>query len=282
MAGTLDCMFSSFDNSYWILDTGATNHMTYKHNWLFKTRKVQNTKVKLPNGIHSKVENIGSYKFVNKELQNVLHIPDFIFNLLPVSKLTTDLSCSITFLAKIVVLHDPSTGKVLGTGRESFGLYLIDSIATNNKDFAGKQLFVENCLSASLWHKHLGHASDYMLKIIENLNCSDNKPKDVRNCRICTLAKMQGLPFTNKGTRVTALFELIHADIWGSYHLPSYNNKRYILNLVDDVSRTTWVYLMQNKYEVILIVKIFFAMVENQFAASIKRFKSNNGGEFLN
>lgn len=143
-AGKFYCLFSSIDSKCWILDTGPTNHMTHNHKWLFKAKKFQYTKVHLPNGIHYNVENIGNYKFLNKELQNVLHIPDFKFNLLSVLKLTADLLCSITFLAKIVVLQDLSTGMVLGTGKESVGLCLINFIDTNTNDSARNELMIEN------------------------------------------------------------------------------------------------------------------------------------------
>lgn len=126
----------------------ATNHMTHKQNWLFKIQKVHNTLVRLPNGLHSKVENIGSCNFLNKELHNMLDIPDIKLNLLSVTKLTTYLSCSVIFLAKIVILQDLSIGMVLGTGRESSGLYLIYFIDSNINNLAINQMFVDNCFSA--------------------------------------------------------------------------------------------------------------------------------------
>lgn len=102
------------DNT-WILDTGATNHMTHNKNWLSKIQKAGNARVQLPNGKFYNVESIGHYKFLdNKALDIVLHIPNFKFNLLLVSKLTKDLSCYVIFFPKFVILQDLLSGKVLG------------------------------------------------------------------------------------------------------------------------------------------------------------------------
>ena len=45
------------------------------------------------------------------------------FNLISISKITRTLNCSITFSDKFVTLQDRSTGKTIGIGRESQGLY---------------------------------------------------------------------------------------------------------------------------------------------------------------
>lgn len=86
-----------------ILDIGATNHMTHNEHWLTKLQKADNAIFQLPNGKFYNLESIGNYKFMdNKSLNNVLHVPDFKFNLLSISKLARDLSCAVIFLPKFV------------------------------------------------------------------------------------------------------------------------------------------------------------------------------------
>ncbi|RVX09281.1 hypothetical protein CK203_015346 [Vitis vinifera] len=60
-------------------------------------------------------------------LTSVLYTPECPFNLISISKLTRTLNCSITFSDKFVTLQDRSTGKTIGIGRESQGLYHLTS-----------------------------------------------------------------------------------------------------------------------------------------------------------
>ena len=52
------------------------------------------------------------------------------------------------------------------------------------------------------------------------------------------------------------------------------------LTIVDDFSRSTWVYMMQHKSDTRLLLQSFFVMVENQFNTTIKHIRTDNGSEF--
>ena len=56
-------------------------------------------------------------------LHSILYASECPFNLISISKITRTLNCSITFSDKFVTLQDRSTGKAIGIGRESQGLY---------------------------------------------------------------------------------------------------------------------------------------------------------------
>ena len=56
-------------------------------------------------------------------LTSVLYTLECPFNLISISKITRTLNCSIIFSDKFVTLQDRSTGKTIGIGRESQGLY---------------------------------------------------------------------------------------------------------------------------------------------------------------
>uniref|UniRef100_A0A2N9GYQ8 Reverse transcriptase Ty1/copia-type domain-containing protein n=1 Tax=Fagus sylvatica TaxID=28930 RepID=A0A2N9GYQ8_FAGSY len=49
------------------------------------------------------------------------------------------------------------------------------------------------------------------------------------------------------GHKTSHTFDLIHCDIWGPYFLPTHDGFKYFLTIVDDCSRSTWVYLMSSK-----------------------------------
>lgn len=75
----------------------------------------------MQNGSHVLVDSTNDYKFNSDNvLKNVLYFLIFKYNLISILKLTSKLSCFITFYPKVVVLQDLSSGTILGTsGKES-------------------------------------------------------------------------------------------------------------------------------------------------------------------
>ncbi|OIT33381.1 hypothetical protein A4A49_64066, partial [Nicotiana attenuata] len=83
----------------WIVDSGATHHTTHKKEILSNVREMtEHSGVQLPIGNKADIKHTGSTVVLgNKSVDNVLHVPDFKFNLLSVSKLTKQLRCSVNF-----------------------------------------------------------------------------------------------------------------------------------------------------------------------------------------
>ena len=65
------------------------------------------------------------------------------------------------------------------------------------------------------------------------------------------------------------------------YRTQSHSGARYFLTLVDDYSRSVWLYLLPNKQDVSQTIRQFISMVEKQFETSVKTVKSDNGTEFV-
>lgn len=58
-----------------------------------------------------------------------------------------------------------------------------------------------------------------------------------------------------------SMFDIVHADALGHYRVQNYDGKRYILTLVDDLSRYTSIFLMNTKVDSIIILKNFVCMI---------------------
>jgi hypothetical protein len=60
----------------------------------------------------------------------------------------------------------------------------------------------------------------------------------------------------------------------------AYDGSRYFLTIVDDMSRSTWIYLLKNKSDTQRSMKSFYNLVNTQFGTRIKYLRSDNRTEF--
>ncbi|GJX79388.1 zinc finger, CCHC-type, retrotransposon gag domain protein [Tanacetum coccineum] len=75
--------------------------------------------------------------------------------------------------------------------------------------------------------------------------------------------------------------ELIHMDLCGPMRVESINGKKYILLIVDDYSRYTWVYFLRTKDEAPKMIKKFIAQVQLNFKVQIQKVRTDNGIKYF-
>ena len=133
----------------WILDFGASDHIFgNKHLFSSITTTSALPTVTLANGSQTMAKGISlPHPLPSLPLHSILYAPECPFNLISISKITRTLNCSITFSDKSVILQDRSTGKTIGIGRESQGLYHLTSPSTPAVCIStDAPLFIHSCL----------------------------------------------------------------------------------------------------------------------------------------
>jgi len=119
------CHTASFPNHEWIIDSGASDHITSNLSSFDNIQTLhQPCPIKLPNSdivyiTHTDI----LYVSPNISFSNVLYVHSFKFNLLSISKLTTTLNCVVIFFSTFCVLEDLLTRKLIGTSELRDGLY---------------------------------------------------------------------------------------------------------------------------------------------------------------
>jgi hypothetical protein len=302
-------VFSSHTTSHnnikhnsWILDTGATDHVVHSISCFSTITSTIQATVELPNGNKVPVTLIETVKLSSSLiLTDVLCVPSFHFNLISVSKLVHSSLCLI-FLSKYCVIQAFTPWRMIRLGKICNGLYILQIHALDSQSsqlqFAASVYqstesisfhsvnntiaSVSNLTGLQLWHCRLGHPSfDRMHFLQQAVPDLHNINKDSYFCDVCPLAKQKRLYFPNAGHKSMHIFDLIHCDIWGPYFLPTHDGFKYFLTIVDDCSRSTWVYLMTSKADNRPLIVSFFTMIETQFKTKIKVLRSDNGLEFL-
>ncbi|KAJ9700568.1 hypothetical protein PVL29_006057 [Vitis rotundifolia] len=128
----LSCHFKS---TPWIIDFGASDHMTNSSN-MFESYSPcpGNKRVRIADGNFSPIAGKGLIKTSEEiDLKSILHVPKLTCNLLSVSKLSRDSNCCVIFYESHCIFQDQSSGKTIGSARMINGLYYFEDNLPSNK-----------------------------------------------------------------------------------------------------------------------------------------------------
>ncbi|XP_019155950.1 PREDICTED: uncharacterized protein LOC109152757 [Ipomoea nil] len=178
-------------STVWILDSGATDHITCSLEYLDNCHKVQNISVKLPNGETVEVANVGEIKlYPNLLLKNVLHIPTFSFNIISASRLAKQSSCKLIMNDVSCNIQDPC-GIVHGFAEEKGGLYLIKHPPAKKEDDQSDIIDDRQCsaVTLQLWHNRLGHYPMDKIQYLYRIKSAQSNKIHGIACDSCHFAK---------------------------------------------------------------------------------------------
>jgi transposase InsO family protein len=279
-----------FPNS-WILDSGATDHMTNSsHQFTSYTPCPSNRKITTADGSVTTVAGRGDVRLSESLfLKNVLHVPKLCTNLISIHKLTNDSNCYVSFYPSYCVFQERSTKRMIGRAEARGGLYYLDNPSRQDR---AHNLSLSSIASLSdvsesrkdkilLYHRRLGHPSFQVLKLMFP-SLFKGVMIEHFHCDVCELAKHKRASFPISNTRALTPFSLIHSDIWGPSTVVNISGARWFVSFIDDCTRVSWVFLLKQKSDVSHIFPIFYDMINTQFGVGIKRFRSDNAKDFFN
>lgn len=248
--------------------------MTFDKNDLSVQSKPLRKYVQTASGHLTQVKAAGTINISpNMQLSNCLYVPTLSHKLLSISHVTKELNCTMIMHPHFCYLQDIRTGEIIGRGTERSGLYYMDEISQSSKVMMTQG--TDNH-QAWLWHRRLGHPSIGYLRLLFP-QIKQNLP-----CDYYVLAKSHRNSFSLNKTKSDSLFSLVHSDVWGPSPVIGGQNFKYFLLFVDDYTRMTWIYFLQQKSQVFEKFTHFYAMIQTQFKTNIQVLRSDNGGEFVN
>ncbi|GJS69842.1 retrovirus-related pol polyprotein from transposon TNT 1-94 [Tanacetum coccineum] len=247
----------------WYLDFCCSKHITKDRSQLTNfVNKFLGT-VKFGNDHVSKILGYGDYQNGNITISRVYYVEGLVHNLFFVGQFC-DSNLKVAFRQHTCFIRNLE-GVDLLTGSRGNNLYtrsLRDMMASSPIYLLSKASKTKHGLVRGL--PKLKFEMDHL-------------------CSACALGKSKKKPHKPKSedTNQEKIY-LLHMDLCGLMCVASVNGKNYILVIVDDYSRFTWVKCLTSKNEAPDFIIKFLKMIQVRLKGPVRRIRTDNGTEFQN
>ncbi|GKB35873.1 retrovirus-related pol polyprotein from transposon TNT 1-94 [Tanacetum coccineum] len=268
----------------WYMNSGCSKHMTRNRSQLINfVNKFLGT-VKFGNDQIAKIMGYGDYQIENVTISKVYYVKGLGHNLFSVGQFC-DSDHEVAFRKHTCFVRNLE-GVDLLMGSRGTDLYTL-SIGLMIKSSLICLLSKASKTKSWLWHRRLSHLNFGTINQLAKQGLVRGLPKlkfeKDHLCSACSLgkSKKQSHKPKSEDTNQEKLY-LLHMDLCGPMHVESINEKKYILVIVDDYSRFTWVKFLRSKDEAPEFIIKFLKMIQVRLNATIKNIRTDNGTEFVN
>nr|GFB23432.1 retrovirus-related Pol polyprotein from transposon TNT 1-94 [Tanacetum cinerariifolium]GFB23449.1 retrovirus-related Pol polyprotein from transposon TNT 1-94 [Tanacetum cinerariifolium] len=226
----------------------------------------------------------GDYKIGNVTISKVYFVEELGHNLFSVGQFC-DSDLKVAFRQHTYFIHNLD-GVDLLTGSRGNNLYILSL-----KDMTASSpiclLSKASKIKSWLWHRRLSHLNFGVINHLARQGLVRGLPKlkfkKDHLCLACAMGKSTKKFYKpkSKDTNQEKLY-LLRMDLCGPMRVESVNGKKYILVIVDDYSRFTWVKFLRSKDEALDFIIKFLKMIQVRLKVLVHRIRTDNGTEFVN
>jgi len=235
----------------WLVDLGASFHMTPHREWLYEYERYHGGNAFL--GDDSKTRIIGQGKFKLRlicgrirTLLGVLHIPGLAINLIFVRKMDDagvktifeKETCRMVRGAMVLI-----KGIWFGTLYKLQGSTISDGCNSCIVPYIGVEEERTPTVSREkvmLWHIKLGHIGEKGLRLLHGKGMVEgmsNSSLDFDLCEHFVYGKKNQVRLSYGAMREEGILYLVHNDVFGTVSIPSLGKSVYYVSFIDDFSR---------------------------------------------
>nr|GEX36591.1 hypothetical protein [Tanacetum cinerariifolium] len=235
-------------NCFWYLDSGCSKHMTEDRSQLINFVQKFLVTVKFGNDHVAKIMGYGDYKIGNVTILRVYFVEGLGHNLFSVGQFC-DSDLEVAFRRHTCFIRNLN-GVDLLTGSQGNNLYTLS---------------LQDMMASS---------PIYLLS-----KASKTKPPLFGMCK--GKSKKKSHKPKSEDTNQENLY-LLYMDLCGLMRVESINGKKYILVIVDDYSRFTWVKCLRSKDEAPDFIIKFLKMIQVRLKVPVRCIRTDNGTKFVN
>ncbi|GKA12444.1 retrovirus-related pol polyprotein from transposon TNT 1-94, partial [Tanacetum coccineum] len=268
----------------WYLDSGCSKHMTGDRSQLTNFVSKFLGTVKFGNDQVAKIMGFGDYQIGNVTISRVYYVEGLGHNLFSVGQFC-DSNLEVAFRQHTCFIRNLE-GVDLLTGSRGDNLYTL-SLGNMMASSPICLLSKASKTKSWLWHRRLSHLNFGSINHLARHGLVRGLPKlkfeKDHLCSACALGKSSKKPHKPKSedTNQEKLY-LLHMDLCGPMRVASVSGKKYILVIVDDYSRFTWVKCLRSKDEAPAFIINFLKMIQVRLKETVRRIRTDNGTEFVN
>nr|GEY71283.1 retrovirus-related Pol polyprotein from transposon TNT 1-94 [Tanacetum cinerariifolium] len=237
----------------WYLDSGCSKHVTGDRSRLRNFVKKFIGTVRFGNDHFGAIMGYEDYVISDSVISRVYYVEGLGHNLFFVMQLY-DSDLEVAFRKHSCYVRD-TDGVELIKGSRGSNLYTI-SVEDMMKSSLICLLSKASKTKSWLWHRHLNHLNFGKSKKHTHLPKAENTNLEVLNT--------------------------LHLDLCGPMRVQKINGKKYILVIVDDYTRFTWVKFLRSKDETPEVVIKFLKQIQVGLNKTVRFIRIDNGIEFVN
>lgn len=276
----------------WILDSGATEHMSNNMSFFSNLKPLSEPKKVLFGQGFGRATHVGDIYCTSKvkeenhslRLENVLYVPELRRNLLSLS--AAQKRGFTGRLGKTLTLANRE-GRILVEAKRVNSLYKVHLEITRMTEAN----IATSSDSISVWHQRFGHINNnYIMRMartgavsgLGKIAAEQTKSSlDRVDCTACVIGKMKRRPVEGSSQpRAHAVGQYIHSDIGGPIGTPTVAGNNYYILFKDEHSTYRFVFFMKSREEAYDCVKKCIAQINASTGMTVKNLVSDRGSEY--
>nr|GEV35884.1 hypothetical protein [Tanacetum cinerariifolium] len=268
----------------WIIDSRCSKHMTGNRALLTNFVEKFLGTVRFGNNYFAVIAGYGDVVIGSTTIKKVYYVEGLGHNLFSVGQFC-DKGLEVGFRKSTCFVRNED-GVDLLTGDRLSNLY---TIALNEVVSNSLACLLAKASSSQswLWHQRLSHLNFATINNLVKNNLVQGLPKMKLEkdylCSACEQGKIHQKHHKSKTTFASNKpLHLLHLDLCGPMRVESINGKRYVLVVVDDYSRYTWVFFLHSKDEASDVISSFIKKTRVNLQLQVQRVRIDNGTEFKN
>ncbi|KAJ9545259.1 hypothetical protein OSB04_024966 [Centaurea solstitialis] len=266
------------------MDSGCSKHMTGRKELLANFKQKYGGNVQFGNKLSAPIMGYGDILHHKITINKVAYVEGLSHNLLSIGKFC-DKGLEVNFRETRCCVRTYE-GQELIEGTRRSNLYTVN--------FQKQRPFTEICLLSKasfnqnvLWHRRLSYLKYATINELAKEGLVAGLPSlkftKEQLCSACEMGKIKKSSHKLKVEHNTSKpLQLLHMDFCEPMRVQSINGRKYVLVIVDDFSRYTWVNFLRSKDGASDIIISFIRSVQVRLQLPVQVIRTDNGTEFKN